>query len=1033
MTVSGFRSVPQVAAVVLALIASNCARGEQDGETAARDILSQHCLRCHGGKAREGGLRIEQRRDLLSLNDSGIAAIVPGKSGESELIRRVTNQGDRRMPPEGEPLSGEQIEILRRWIDAGSPWTTKDPVPVHWAYIAPTRPSLPNVRGDWQAGVRGAIDSFVLAKLSEQGTSLTPSPPAEPAKLLRRVHLDLVGIPPRPEELDEFLKDPSPEHFERIVDRLLASPHYGEKWARPWLDLARYADSNGFQADQFRSIWAYRDWVVNALNADLPFDRFTVAQIAGDLLPDGTLEDRIATGFHRCTTCNVEAGVDPEENRTNQIIDRVNTTGTVWLGTTLECAQCHNHKYDPFTQQDYYQLFAFFNNTPLEVEQPSPGDVQYEVAGPVVELSLPEQEQALLDRLRRERQAIDERLQERRRQLAAERPDWERALLDSLKNPRTWHVLTPAAFTSQGGATHRILEDGSILLTGPAPDKDTYVAEFSTNLTGITGFRLETLTDPSLPGNGPGRGSADRPNFVLYEFRVDTIHTDGSRTPVSLHSAQADFSQVNWNVRGLIDGDPKTGWGINPQFGRPHTATFLTHAPLGDGTQVKLSVTLPQTFGAARTIGRLRISAMTGDPSADADSPELRDILALAEEKRTAEQRRKLTERHEQGDSQLAALSKERNALQAQIAAIAPATTPVMQEMAQARMTSIFKRGNFLDPTAPVAPATPAALHPLASPEGKRPLNRLDFADWLVSRDNPLAARVAVNRWWAEFFGHGIVATLEDFGSQGDRPTHPELLDWLAVEFMDHGWSMKHIHRMIVLSAAYRQDSAVTPEALEQDPHNKWYARGPRVRLSAEEIRDNALAASGLLSDKMAGPPVYPPQPPNIWRHVGRNAPKYETDTDEDRFRRGLYVVYRRSAPYPSFVNFDAPDRGACVVQRSRTNTPLQALTLLNDPAYVEMAYALGDRLRLDPRLGDDRERIEQGFRLVLSRIPLSQETGTLLSFVAEERQRLGNAPEVARRLAGDSSATTATAVERAVWFEIAEILLNLDETITRN
>ena len=767
-------------------------------------ILTTRCFKCHGTDAREGGLRLTSHRDLIHPNDSGIPAVISGDSVNSELVRRITrSDNDVRMPPKGEKLTDSEVQILRGWIDSGAAWPIDSETPrQHWAYRKPIRPEVADK-------TLHPIDDFVSRILQQHAPSLPLSPREQPARLLRRVYLDLIGLPPTPADVDAFNADPSAAHFATIVDRLLASPRYGEKWARHWLDLARYADSNGYQADQFRSVWAYRDWVINAFNADMPFDQFTIEQLAGDLLPDATVEQKLATGFHRLTTCNVEAGVDPEENRTNQVADRVNTTGTVWLGTTLECARCHNHKYDPFTQQDYYQLFAFFNNTPIEVEQTGEG-VQFEVAGPVLELPVPEE----------------------RRSAAA-----------------------------------RLLSD-------------------------------------------------------LVEARQER----------NQHTAKPNL--------------PKT----------------------------------------------------------DADTV-------------------------------LKELNRKIEVLEQQLKQAQPPTSAVMTELSQARPSFIMKRGDFLSPGIHVDPATPAVLHKLQRESTlDRVPNRLDLARWIVSPENPLTARVTVNHWWAEFFGRGIVSTQEDFGTQSSPPSHPQLLDWLAVELVENGWSMKHIHRLIVLSAVYQQSSLIGREQQEVDPDNRLLARGARFRMSAEMIRDNALAISGLLSTKMGGPPVYPPQPDNIWRHVGRNAPTYETDADEDRFRRGVYVVWRRSAPYPSFVNFDAPDRASCVVGRSRSNTPMQALTLMNDPAYVEMALSLAERIVVDQPDSDERARIEYAFRLCVARTPQAEEVATLQSLWQQERERFEADNAGAEKLIGhDRRHEDLPIAEQAAWFSIANVLLNLDETITRN
>lgn len=789
-----------------------------------RPILEKRCVRCHGSKTSKGGLRLDSRRNLLRTNDSGEPAVVPGKSAASELIVRIiSDDDDERMPQEAKRLGDREITLLRTWIDTGAVWPDNDRLRNrHWAYVHPVQSPLPGVKNlDW---TRNPIDRFVLARLEREGVE--PSPRAEKARLIRRVSLDLIGLPPSPEEVAAFVHDSRPDAYERLVDRLLDSPRYGERWARPWLDLARYADTNGYQADQFRSVWPYRDWVIDALNRDMPFDRFTIEQIAGDLLPGAGLEQKIATGFHRCTTCNVEAGVDPEENRVNQIFDRVITTGTVWLGTTFQCAQCHNHKYDPFTMKDYYQLFAFFNNTLLEVKQLGKGSVTFDFYGPSMKLPLQAEQRQRLDHLNRQ--------------------------------------------------------------------------------------------------------------------------------------------------CGVMEQDPR----------------------------------------------------LKGIPKP------LRRIIAVPPARRTKRQKQRLKKANLKLDPQTVAFVTRLEMLEKQRASIQPTTSLVMVETNTPRRSYILKRGNFLRRGPQVRPAAPEILPPLPK---SVPPNRLGLARWLVDPANPLVGRVTVNRWWMEFLGRGIVNTPEDFGTQGDRPTHPKLLDWLAVEFVRRGWSMKHIHRLIVTSATYRQSSRVTPQMLAHDPYNKLYARGPRVRLSAEAIRDNALAISGLLSPKMHGPPVYPPQPPGIWRHIGRNEPKYVTSRGLDRHRRGLYVVWRRSAPYPSFVSFDAPDRASCVVRRSRTNTPLQALTLMNDPVYVELARALAERLLTDHPDMSLSQRIDYAFRLCLARSPKPSEARFLAKIYRKQRARFHANPQAARKLAAFGKRPTAADVERwAAWIYVSNILLNLDETITK-
>jgi hypothetical protein len=998
-----------------------------------RPILSAKCFACHGpdAESRQADLRLDLFEEATRpLGDH--AAIVPGDPNRSELLRRIvsTDDSERMPPPEAKKtVIDRERELLTRWIANGAQYAE------HWAYLKPQRPALPALSAEARTWSRNEIDQFIIAQ--QHAAGLMPSPEASQATLLRRVSLDLTGLPPTPAELAAFLTDETPGAYERVVDRLLASPRFGERWAQPWLDLARYADSNGYQADQLRDSWAYRDWVINALNADLPFDRFTIEQLAGDLLPNATFEQQVATGFHRTVTCNVEAGVHPEENRTNQVIDRVNTTATVWLGLTLECAQCHDHKYDPFTSRDYYRLFAYFNNTPLEVQNLSGKGVQFEFFGPKLDLPLPPTVQA-------ERQQLQDRcsvLEQERETLLAElstgRAEWEAQLRAVLDLPAEWHVLPVAKFESAGGEDHRVLDDQSVLVTGRVPEATTYTVTVRTALSGITAFKLETLTHPEIPGNGPGRGDALRTNFILSEFDV-TATTANSDKPVPLEfaSATADYEQPRWPVSAAIDGNRKTGWAIGQQFGQPHHAVFKLAKPLQTDGETTLTFTLDQQYGQGRTIGRLRLSALVGEDAATVPD----DVAAIIKkDKRTAKDNKRLDEFFTQSHPRLAELDKQMDLMKLKLERIEPPSTLVMVEMTEPRTTQMLKRGNYLTPGDAVAPGTPETLHPL---DPALPANRLGLAQWLVSTENPLTARVTVNRWWAELFGRGIVTTLEDFGLQSEPPTHPELLDWLAVEFMTptdaaaKAWSMKRMLKLMVLSATYRQSSRLTPDLAERDPDNAFYARGPRFRLAAETIRDQALAASGLLSAKVGGPPVMPHQPANIWRAVGRNAPKWVEAQDEDRFRRGVYVVWRRAAPFPSFVNFDAPDRASCTVNRPRTNTPLQALTLLNDPAYVEMAVALATRILTESPSASPTDRIDYGVRLVLSRPATSMEREELQRFLAEQRTRLTDRPQDVSALLKAASAVKLPEgldpLDLAVWFHAANLLLNLDETVTR-
>lgn len=989
-------------------------------------LFRRHCYRCHGQTKAEGGFRLSRRAEALGKGDSGELLIVPKHPEKSLLLARLTDgsNGDV-MPLDSESLSQSDITTIKRWIESGASWPDESAEDRHWAYQRPTRPALPQVQA--KSWPQNRVDYFVLSRLEREG--LTPSPAADRARLLRRVSLALVGLPPTIPEMDAFVNDRSPHAYEKVVDRLLNSKQYGERWAQHWLDLARYADSNGFQADQLRDSWAYRDWVIDAFNKDQPFDQFTIEQLAGDLLPGATIEQKIATGFHRTPTCNVEAGVHPEANRVNQVVDRVNTTGTVFLGTTLECCQCHDHKYDPFTQKDYYQIFAYFNNTPLEVKQNS--GVQFNFVGPTMPLPLSPELAARRDKLQMELATLEEQLTRVREKQLGQFEEWKKRVQKAIvEHPVEWTVHPIRHFSSNGGEDFETLEDGSVLIGGSVPSTTFYKMKIEGPLEDVIGFKVEALTHEDLPGKGPGRGDAERTNFILSEFQVQITKAKGKSQKVELSSPKADFSQANWDVSKAIDGNRKTGWAIAPQFHKPHWATFRTDAPIQLAAGESLELSLDQNFGRGRTIGRVRISLLRGDELA-ADLPQ--EIIALIKKtKLNKKEQSRLESYYAESNPQVKKLTGQMKKVKQQLESVQPDETLVMVEMANPRETHLFNRGNYLDPGAKVEPGTPASLHPF---NPKLPRNRLGFAHWLVDPANPLFARVTVNRWWAELFGQGIVSTEEDFGTQAEFPTHPQMLNWLAVEFIESGWSMKHIHKQMVMSATFQQSAKLTPERSERDPNNRLLARGPRFRLSAETIRDNALAIAGLLSTKMHGPPIMPYQPDGIWRAVGRNQPKWKTAIDENRFRRGVYIVWKRGAPYPSFVNFDAPDRAACTVQRPRTNTPLQALTLLNDPAYTEMATALAQRILTEPKDPSLESRLTYGFRLSVSRKPNAKELAILKKLYLAEKAKIKVNPKlIEARLANLLPRLREKEVnpdELATWFAIANVLLNLDETMT--
>lgn len=972
------------------------ADGEDVFNRRVRPILAKHCFKCHGPdkKGRKARLRLDQRQTALRGGRSEEPAIVPGHPEQSELIARIFAEEDARlMPPPStkNPLTEEDKQILKRWIAGGADYRS------HWALVPPRQQSLPQVKHtSWPCN---PIDYFILARLEAEG--LKPSPPADRYTLVRRVYLDLIGLPPTPEEAEAFVQDHSPKAYENLVDRLLASPHYGERWARRWLDLARYADTNGYEKDRPRSIWPYRDWVINALNADMPFDRFTIEQLAGDLLPGATLDQKIATGFHRNTMLNEEGGIDPLEYRFYATIDRVNTTGTTWLGLTVGCARCHTHKFDPLPQREYYQFLAFLNNADepaLAVPRPDIARRRQEIEKKIADLiaDLPNR-QAHLQRKYRQWQ--------------------EREAARTVR----WTVLRPAA--AKANLPHlTILDDHSVFVSGDQSKSDTYDLTFRTDLHGITALRLEVLPDDRLPNGGPGRVYYEGPfgDFFLSEFRV---FAGGKKA--ALAKAAHSFAGGKATADKAIDGDPQTGWSINGGQGRPHTAVFTLAAPLAEARDLHVQMLFERYHSAG--LGRFRISATTDNrPALARDMPvEVENILLVPEEKRTAEQKRRLFQQFLMTAPELAKERADIDRLRKQIPAYP--TTLVMKERPpeNPRPTFVHNRGEFLQPKERVEPNVFSVLPPLPK---DTPRNRLGLARWLVSPRNPLTGRVTMNRQWAAFFGRGIVPTLQDFGYQGEPPSHPELLDWLAVELVRQGWSMKKMHKLIVMSAAYRQASRVTPELLAKDPNNVLLARGPRVRLEAEQVRDAVLRYSGLLSEKVGGPSVFPPQPPGVTTEGAYGKLQWKVSKGSDRYRRGLYTFSKRTAPFAMFTTFDAPSGEVCVARREVSNTPLQALTLLNDPAFTEAAQALGRRMAA--RKGPIAERVDYLFRRCLTRPPTAEETDQLVKFYQTQKRRFEGKELDAAKIAGTG---TGNVNERAAWTALARILFNLDEAIVKD
>jgi hypothetical protein len=996
--------------LLLALLAwpAPCARGDDiDFARDVRPVLSRHCFKCHGpdDRGRKAKLRLDSRDAAVRGGRSGRPAIVPGKPDEGEAMRRILSDDPAvMMPPPAvkNPLSDAEKQALRRWIAAGAEYRP------HWAFVPPRQGPLPKVRqSDWP---HNAIDYFVLARLEREG--LPPSPEADRFTLVRRLSLDLIGLPPTPEEADAFVNNASPDAYERLVDRLLASPHYGERWARRWLDLARYADTNGFEKDRARSIWPYRDWVIRALNDDLPFDRFTVEQQAGDMLPGAKLEQRVATGFHRNTMLNEEGGIDPLEYRFYATVDRVNTTATTWLGLTLGCTQCHTHKFDPIPHREYYQFLSFLNNADEpEIDVPSP-----DLAARRAEL---EKQAAELEADLPNRFPADPAHPDEKPRAHLERKFNEWLQQESGRAVR-WTVLRPGEAKSNLPLL-TVLDDSSVLASGDQSKRDVYDLKFRTDLKGITAIRLEVLPDDSLPKGGPGRVFYEGApgDFFLGEL---TLTADGR--PVRLARASQTFAAGSSNAAAAIDGNPLTGWSIAGGQGKAQTAVFNLAEPLPAGQELGLQMVFERYY--ASDLGRFRISVTTDSRPTEARLPaDIEELLLVPADRRTPEQRDRLLHHYLSVAPELAAAHESIRKLHEQEPAY-PTTLVLSERPPQnPRPTFVHNRGEFLQPTERVEPDVLSVLPPL--PAGA-PRNRLTFARWLVDPGNPLVGRVTVNRQWAAFFGRGIVPTLGDFGYQGDPPSHPELLDWLAVEFVRQGWSLKKVHRLIVTSATYRQSSRTAAELLEKDPHNALLGRGPRFRLEAELVRDTALAASGLLSEKVGGPSVFPPQPAGVTSEGTYGPIAWKASEGPDRYRRGLYTFSKRTAPFAMFVAFDAPSGEACLARRDVSNTPLQALTLLNDTVYVECAQALGRQLAAQQ--GSDEARARALFRRILTRPPDFDELTRIVVFYRAQKQRFLKKELDPAAIAGPGPGDVA---ERAAWSAVARVLLNLDEAITKD
>jgi mono/diheme cytochrome c family protein len=1002
-----------------------------------RPILEANCFRCHGPERAMASLRLDQTTGLLHV-------IKAGNSHDSRLLKRILGEGgEERMPLASPPLSEASIALIRKWIDAGAATSeTSTPARVetqHWAYKAPVRPPLPQTRN--QQWARNEIDRFVLARLEKE--TLNPSSQADRATLLRRLSLDLIGLPPTIAEVDQFLHDQSPNAYEKQVDRLLASPHFGERWGRRWLDAARYADSDGYEKDKQREVWFYRDWVINALNADMPYDRFVIEQIAGDRLPNPTQDQMVATGFLRNSMINEEGGIDPEQFRMEAMFDRIDAIGKSVLGLTIQCAQCHNHKYDPLKQEEYYRLFAFLNNS-------------HESQIPVY---TPEQEMKRAEIFRVTRE-IEGEMKHRLPDWQARESQWEEEVKRS--KPQ-WNIARPTVEDiSTGGQRYLPLDDGSFLALGYAPTKHRVKLVAKTDAPLITAFRVELLTDANLPFGGPGRSPSG--GCALTEFDVEVAPANKPESPrkLKISHATSSFDQpereleaifddrsnnrrVTGGIKFAIDGRDETAWGIDAgpgQRNQTREAVFVLAEPLRTSEPVILNFYLKQNHGGWNSndnqnnnLGRFRLSITGADhPVADPVPPAVREAIALPASSRTPMQDaavfgywRTLVPELRDGNARIAELWKQYPE---------PSSQLVLSERDGSRETHILKRGDFLKPDKLVNPGVPSYLHQL--PANAAP-DRLTFARWLVDRRSPTTARAIVNRIWQEYFGTGLVSTPEDLGRQGERPSHPELLDWLAVELMENGWHLKHIHRLIATSATYMQSSAVSPELLKRDPDNRLLARSSRIRVDGEIIRDIALASSGLLNEKIGGPSVYPPSPEFLYQPPASYGTKnWPEEKGADRYRRALYTFRYRSVPYPALQVFDTPTSDVSCVRRSRSNTPLQALTTLNETLFLEAARALA--LRTIGSAGPtDSLRATYCFRSVLSRRPTVAEANELLGLLNRQRQRFKrgelnpwnlaiNDPDKAFKLPVGTSME-----DLAAWTAVARVVLNLDEAMTKD
>lgn len=974
-----FRTAMMV--IVLLLSAPISAEQPVRYNQSIRPILAKNCFACHGldEAAREADLQLDVRELAIEAG-----ALEPGGPDRSELIARIESHDPGLvMPPpdSGHKLSEQEKKLLRQWITQGANYEQ------HWSFIPPAKTESPGSQADRMSH---PIDRFVLKGLRAVG--LSPNPEADRLQLLRRLSLDLTGLPPTIEQADKFLADQSSRAYETVVDRLLDSEAYGEHWARMWLDLARYADTKGYEKDRPRTIWRYRDWVIDALNRDLSYDQFAIEQLAGDLLPEPTLDQILATAFHRNTMENDEGGTDDEEFRVAAVKDRVDTTLQVWMGLTIACAKCHSHKYDPISQEEYYSLYAFFNQTE-DADRPQP-----------ILPTPTDQQRQQIESLENELKTLEQQAQTHPEPegYPEARTEWRKQFDDR----PLWSPLLKSEFESKQNVMLSQTDDRTFVAEDELPEKDTWklTLELPAEQT-VTAIRITTQPKP------PGGKWKDK-NVALRELTAELIEEGKEPVKLKLIRPRADFSQSGWDVAKAIDGNTNVGWAFSPKAADPHGAIFEFAEPIHVGTNRKLRLTLEQEYGKGLLLKSFQVAASSYP--GDWLSVELDPSVALE-----TVFRRHVFAETKTLYAQIDAKRSELDAVRLEVP-----STPIMRELAVAkhRETRIHRRGNFLDQGDVVEARVPSAFGKL--PDGS-PRNRLGVAHWLMQSENPLTARVAVNRIWAQLFGIGFVETEEDFGTQGTLPSHPELLDWLAVDFREQGWSMKKLLKTIVMSSTYRQSSAITNQHLEIDPRNRLLSRGARFRLSAETVRDQSLAASGLLVRQIGGPSVMPSQPGGVWKST-YSSEKWQNATGANRYRRALYTFRKRTSPYPALTTFDAGSGEVCLIRRVRTNTPLQALVTLNDTAFLEAAGALA--LRMEESADTTREQIANGFRLVLTRHAEAAELDRLESLYDSLKGELNDKMDDGNAFLKSAGLTTGN--PRLV--AVANVLLNLDETLIK-